>query len=137
MQTENDILMDNRVIGQATVVQKGLYYNISCKCMFDDRKIYRIQVKDDAVTLDLGICVPEANIFTLNRMIPAKKIGQGIQHFYAEPAYPENNITPVSEDQAFEDLDRVINGQLEVTQDQIGITFTDQSQDQQGNDLSP
>ncbi len=61
-------------VGTAQIQQEGLYYRIYCNCKISTEGIHRIVVCDDKNTVDLGICVPEENRFTLTSRIPAKKL---------------------------------------------------------------
>ncbi len=121
-----EIHMDNNVVGNATIYQTGLYYHIHCTCNPPSNEMYRIIMYNDSACVDLGICVPDGDVFTLFTRISAKsfrgdnfkfKMVRGVKGEYVVLAN-----TP------FEHLSRLetarlqkINGQLWIVTDSVPV----------------
>ena len=87
-----DVLLNGSAIGYAKVDREGLYYKFQCNCKFYDHKIYRIKVSDGVTEIQLGICVPEGDRFTLHTKIPIKRLQKGGLLFTAEVQHEKKII---------------------------------------------
>ena len=64
----------DEIVGTASVKKDGLYFLISCKCAFPKEGIYKIDIFSSRPTLHLGTCIPDGDVFTLQKRISAKSI---------------------------------------------------------------
>lgn len=69
-----DIFWNSVKVGSAIISTSGLYSHISCKCRLEHPDVYRISIKSDSGDLFLGVCVPERDLFVLDKKIPSKYI---------------------------------------------------------------
>ena len=116
-----DVFLGDKIVGKATVKQKGLYYEVVCRCTFLDQKKYRILTRCGDLCADLGLCVPCENGFGFTTLVKIRSIGQGNIYFYAIPA--EREFVAVSADSPFCYLQRIRSGEFRVVDGQPGIIF--------------
>lgn len=69
-----DVFLDGNVAGVAHVKRKGLYYFFNCTCKLESKEIHRILLLCKKKEIDLGICVPNGEYFSLNKQIPVNKV---------------------------------------------------------------
>ena len=101
-----DLFMDDRIVGKADVVNEGLYYVIKCTFSLDHDGIYRAIVQTDHECLNLGICVPEGDLFAATVRIPVSKIENDDVRFYIVSIDAKRaQGHPVSEDAPFDFLE--------------------------------
>ena len=130
-------------VGTARAEKQGLYFCFSCRCRLPEEGMYRIHVVSDGVREDLGICVPMEGAFGIDKMIPAKRLGEEALTFemvhiewtppaaeLSKPAVLEEEkpepvqiFIPVSEEEPFEHLDELENAVMEVRDDVPGIVI--------------
>ena len=98
-----------KTVGSADVIVEGLYYKICCHCQIPKSGMYRIYVVGDRCELDLGICVPVADTYTLVKRIPKKQIGNSLLSFYVREKTDTKftNEFAVYEDRPFEHIDQL------------------------------
>ena len=84
-----DIYLNFEKVGFADVVQEGLYYRITCRCKFNNTAVYRVIIKTCRDIINLGICIPQNNEYTLTKRIPVKRICSGKLSFFLQDVHPE------------------------------------------------
>ena len=100
MEGKNDVRFGNRIVGTVRVYRQGLYYRFCCRCSLSGDVICRLKVRCGEREQDLGILVPMEGGFGLEKMLPAKYLGEGSLEFYLgakgeftsrlySPIYPE------------------------------------------------
>lgn len=121
------ILLGGEPIGQASVEKRGLYYHFFCKCDLSGEVIYRITVQTGEKTENLGIPVPEEDLFTLTAKLPVSRFGEGNMVFRAVPRHAqlEGEFVPLSPDSPFPYLARLQNAFLEKRNGQLGVVLRD------------
>ena len=131
-----DIYKDSKVVGTAQVQRKGLYYQFICSCKPPDKGIYRIWVSDGCDELDLGICVPEGDTYTLTKHLPVKLLkGETFNFTLQSKDWKKTGSTPESE-KLFPHLDMLEQAKLSEVNGQEMIII-EQVQDRQDSDLNP
>lgn len=104
-----EILRGSESIGLAEVTREGLYYRFRCRCKLTGAVIYKITVQMGSNLRDLGVLVPENDIFALETRVPAKYFGTGDPRFFAVPhnKSPAAEFIPISPDEPFVYLARL------------------------------
>lgn len=137
MQWNSEVFWDRQPVGTACVTREGLYYRFRCECRFPDKRGYRLRVCCGSKTLDLGLCVPEGNLFTLSKRIPIKQVGDGEMSFQAMRNIQKASFSPVEENLPFSGIPILQYARLAVNNGQVGIEFKNLSEAQQGNGQNP
>ena len=68
-----DIMCNGVAVGKASVKREGLYYCIHYKCNLPQKGIFRVMVTESHNTYDLGICVPDGDVYSGTTRIPCKR----------------------------------------------------------------
>ena len=110
------IYMNGTVVGRADVKRKGLYYHITCTCKPPSMEFYRVIMYSRSDRMDLGICVPLGDVFTLSVHIPVKYF-QG-DEFIFELAREAKEEYVISNDILFTHLDKLETARLYVANGQ-------------------
>ena len=71
-------------VGTASVSENGLYYRIEAACRPDNNKMLRLKAYCADKVIDLGMLVPEDDLFTLCKDIPKKLIKDEDIRFYLQ-----------------------------------------------------
>lgn len=130
-----DIMMDGISVGQATVEKEGLYYCFACTCIPQKEGVHRIHVCDGENVRDLGICVPDGNVFRLSTRIPVKYFCDGNWSFVLSDTPRIEKVVPVKEDEPFSYLEQLNTARLQNTNGQPEIILPT-VQDQPDSGLS-
>ncbi len=136
MQVTKKVLMDGQTVGTAFITRKGLYLHIRCCCNFPDKKIRRIRMCIENEVFDLGVCIPEKNLFVINKAIPLKRIGAGEISFHVFNI-KDSQFFSLTELDQFNAICKLQNACLSVKNGEAGIMIKDQSQGQRDSDLNP
>ena len=137
-----EIIFGNKTVGNATVKKEGLYYKITCVCNPPSRKLHRITVGNGTTEIDLGICVPDENGFTLSARVPIKQL---LGDNFLFSMVPNDRRSAVSENLegvlvetggVFDRLDQLQTARLRVINGQ-SIIVTGRFQGRRGNDRNP
>lgn len=76
-----DITFESSPVGMAQMEKQGLYYRFVCRCRLPEEGLYRIHVIYGDKREDLGICVPVDGVFGMDKMVSAKRLGEGTPAF--------------------------------------------------------
>jgi len=156
MKEEFSVLYDRTPVGKAEVIRQGLYYRISSRYRLSSGEVCRLIVKWPGGWENIGIPVPEGDGFSLVKKVPVKKIPEADVSFQlipagTDPVEPEqrkdtaedskeevilsvstDEMTkdterrPISEDQPFDDLDRLENARLDTADGQAYAVFDEE-----------
>ena len=120
-----DILRGGEKIGKAQVSKEGLYYRFRCCCALTGDVIYRLTVSCGGKTENLGILIPDADAFRLDRKLPVSRFGKGDPVICAVPGNPEKCgiFAPVYPDEPFRYIAQLRNARMERRDGQIGVTI--------------
>lgn len=134
-----DIYRGGEKIGKAEVKRQGLYYQFHCCCNLTGAVIYRLTVRCDDKTENLGIPVPDGDSYRLKTRIPVSRFRRGEPVFEAVPRHPErmDNWMPISPEEPFAYISRLENALLERRGEQVGITITEEAPTPQDNGQTP
>ena len=122
-----DIHFEGNVVGNATIEIHGLFAEFHCVCRFPVEDVYRITVKYDDAQLDLGVCVPRGDCFTVKKQIPVKQLGTGIPSFIAVNSYRSGErFIPLCEDAPFLNLPQLLQCRFAVKGNVAGIILPNQ-----------
>ena len=141
--------MDNRYhiylgqdkAGEVTVKREGLYYLFQCRCRLPSMPIYCAVLQNGNAQFNLGVCVPDGNIFRTNKRIPAKLLEKPeFSFFLIEKQKNPTKVVPVDPEKPFRYLEELENAYFGRSNGIAQICFEEaKSPDpgQQDNDQSP
>lgn len=117
------VYQNGNVVGEATVIQEGLYYHLICLCRLHSTQIHRVIISCDQKDIDLGICVPMGNSFCLEKRIPVKRIGNGPFAFRVEQrvGIPVGEFFPIVSTQPFLHVSELERARFERRNGEAGI----------------
>lgn len=127
------ILFDNIPVGRAEVKKEGLYYKFVCTCTPPNKEVHKVKVFDGETEIDLGICVPIEQEFTVITRIPIKRLKGDRFSFRLVSGF--NKGIPVATGKQFEYLHKIEAARLQTTNGQPEIII-DSSLNQQDSDPS-
>lgn len=118
-----EIMLGGCVVGEASVVTRGLYYHFDCRCHFAGEVMYRIEASCGEQAEILGIPAPENGEFVLRTKIPVKRLGQGTIQFRAIPKHGRlgGKFVPLSPEEPFRYIKRLQEAVLQVRDGKVGI----------------
>ena len=64
-------------VGSVSLCRKGLYYELSCCCRVNGKKMLRLVMNGAGQTEDFGLLIPQNGRLELTKRIPAKRLGAG------------------------------------------------------------
>lgn len=137
---QHDVLLGNETVGQAAVTSEGLYYHIVCKCNLSGKVMYKLVVKWNNKTENLGILVPHAEAFAVDTKIPVKRAGEGQVCFRVIPKHEKllENFIPICAEEPFAYLSRLENAYLHRTENAVGVVIREAPESSQpGSDQNP
>lgn len=117
------VYCDGQEAGTVEIKKEGLYYCFYGKLALAKNKIWRVIASSEDGEIDLGICLFEDPYYILSRKIPAKYMSG--EHWSFKAVCPDDQrkkIISVSEDQPFEQLERITDG-VYSTEEGSGIIF--------------
>ena len=117
-----DIYLGENVVGQATVLQQGLYYKIRCRCKLSGSVRFHVRVVGTAGEENLGLLIPDGKEFTLSGSVAVKKLGDCLR-FSLTPRHPEGQglFIPLRSNEPFAYLSRLKDCVLTNRDGQSGI----------------
>lgn len=92
------------VVGTATAETEGLYIRFHVACKPPDMQIYRLILLCGSQRMDLGICVPENDLFCIHKRIQSKQLKEGTMEFILEPqdSKKQASFIPLDSNKPFE-----------------------------------
>ena len=87
MEGSYPILQGSESIGTAQIIRQGLYYRFDCHCALTGEVVHRLTVACGGGIHNLGIPVPEGEMFTLRTKLPVKQLGEGMPQFRVQPLH--------------------------------------------------
>ena len=141
--------MDNRYsiylgkdkVGEVVVMREGLYYMFQCHCHLPSMPIYCAVLQNNNAQFNLGVCVPDGNIFRVNKRIPAKLFDKPeFSFFLIEKQRNSTKVVSVDPQKPFRYLEELENAYFGQSNGVAQIYITDGKSpdpDLRGNDQSP
>lgn len=120
-----DVYFADKFVGKMTVRKSGLYYLFSGKFRFPEKGMYRIYASDGSHDIDLGICVPNDDCFTVFKSVPTKKFAGNILHFTALTSTDKVTFVPISEECPVDCLRKLRNCRYENRNGVAGILISE------------
>lgn len=120
MEITYPILEDGQRVGNAMVERMGLFLRICCKCLPQKTERYKVVLRCDDTTLDLGACRHAEGEFTLERRVSAKGIDKEGMRIEIVPEYDESFV-PLYTDRPFPELRFASSARFCVKEDQPGL----------------
>lgn len=123
MEGKYDIYMGEDRVGEAEVMQQGLYLQISCRCRLSGAIICRVLVFSGDKQENLGTLIPEGEYFCLRTKIPVKRLSQSALRFRAMPRRGTEpaKFVPIYPEEPFAYIHRLKEAYLEIQNGQIGV----------------
>lgn len=109
-----DIQLQNAAVGFAEIAKSGLYYTIHCTCYIPDKDIYKVQLSTNNQQINLGVCIPKAGCFQLEKRIPIKQIhleNAGFQ-LVKSSGNGINQIVAIDPNMPFPEAERIKSGRF-------------------------
>ena len=122
MEGEFEVRQGKQRVGKVQVIPQGLYVRIICRCHIQGDQVRRLYAQTEDGRESLGVLVPEADGFFLDRRIPAKRLGENVSFLIsAGGGKLEGIFVPISPQEPFAYIDRLKDAFLETRQGSIGI----------------
>lgn len=130
-----EVLWKGSPVGKATIAKEGLFYRVVCNCYLPREGTYRVKITDGNNECNLGICVPDGNMYSCTARVSCKRFNGNSFSFVLTA--PEDNLSvPIGSGTPFMYLDRLSTARLQFTNGQPNIIIAP-SQAPQDNDLNP
>ncbi len=81
-----EVLYEDKSVGKVQVLRQGLYYQFFCRARIPDSRVCRLVAQWEKAWENLGVPVPEGDGFSLDRKLPAKRMGKTAPIFRLVPA---------------------------------------------------
>lgn len=118
------VFYGSSVVGKATVLRRGLYYEVSCRCSVPVKGMYYIVVSCGEKQEDLGILVPEKADFVLKTRFPISRLGEGQLHFeMLEKGKSSGEFIPIREKEPFPCIEKLKYAHLETREGVLGAVI--------------
>lgn len=120
-----DIYYLGKAIGKAEVTQQGLYHCITCRCRLPKDSVHRIYVSDGGKNTCLGVCMPDGDIFTLEKKIPRKYMSGLDLEFYVDEQIKEvkRKFIPISPEEPVAVIDKLRHARFAVRDNTACLEF--------------
>lgn len=103
------------IIGEARVSRQGLYYDIRCACKCCGDSAVRAVVQCGDQKADLGILVPEGNVYAASTRIAVSKLGTGFFRFFVQSKHgtEQQPLVPIKPEEPFAYISQLENIRLQ------------------------
>ncbi len=120
------VLHGDASVGQVRVTRRGLYYYFSCRLRLPQGCVYRLELICGGKTENLGVPVPEEDLFVLTKSIPVSRLdGKPIFRIRPKQESWQGRFVPIGPEEPFAYLDRLKNAYLSRQGKQLGIVITE------------
>lgn len=117
-----DIYFKNEPIGIAYVESAGLYTHFKCRCNFPAKGSYRVIAQYSTSQIDLGLCVPQDNLFVTNAKVATKKLNTEIPYIFAmDTKYSDQTFIPVDPKKEFGYITKLEKARFSILKNIRGI----------------
>lgn len=122
MEGKYTIFYRGKQIGQVLVDREGLYYHFRCKCKFEEDAVCKLMYQYNNDSYVLGIMVPEADVFVMEKRIAIKHFEEGTPYFFIpwDTASERGMFVPISPDEPFGYLAKLTDAFLSYKNGRIG-----------------
>lgn len=121
------VWLNGEVAGSVCITKEGLYTRFLCQCRLPDNHIYRLSLSCNGQKTDLGICVPQGEYYTVNKIVKSRQIGDGEMCFQIIPTTEKtkDSFIPLLPNQPFDYISKIENMILCVDNDGYGVLIED------------
>ena len=115
------------LVGKVEVRKQGLYYRFFCRCQMSGDVVCRLMVSCGGKQENLGVLVPVKDGFSLGKLVPCKRFGQGKPEFQLVPRHEPSTGTfiPIHPEEPFAYITRLKDAYFERRYGQAGIVLAD------------
>ena len=85
MEGNYELCIGKNAVGKVQVLRQGLYYRFICFCKLSGDVVYRLKVRCDDATENVGILVRNGDAFSLDKKVPVSHLGEGKMEFLLMP----------------------------------------------------
>ena len=119
-----EVFLGDKPAGKLQITREGLYYRLTCHCQVPKDMIYRLFAVSDTGRENLGVVVPEADGYILEKRIPVKKLQKSTCFLLSPRTEKEaGKFVPVYPEEPFSYISQLETAFLEVRSDQPGICW--------------
>ena len=104
-----DVWMPDKIAGQVMVSREGLYYRFLCTVKIPKESHYHVMAQADSGIIDLGLCVPQGDLFVLSTKMPVKRFDKR-EYRYVLSEKTVKQVIPVFVDKPFVCLNKLTEG---------------------------
>ncbi len=124
---EQAVYFNDSPVGTVQIKKEGLYYQFSSQCRLKERKMYRLILSCGESTRDLGILVPEGDVFTHRKRLPVKTFPAADFHFslQCEDGGKAEKRLVVKEDEPFAGISMLENAVLSSHDGEMTVVIRD------------
>lgn len=90
-----DIFYNGRIVGEASVIEEGLYNHIHGVCGLPGKLLYRLYVECNNVKINLGTCIPDKGFYALDKRISRVTFTSDALKFYIIEGENEKSDTVI------------------------------------------
>lgn len=110
MERTYPVTKNGQTIGSVIIEEEGLYYHLHCTCKLSVMQRVSLYANND----ELGLLVPEGEVYCLSKKIPRKKLSEDqIQFYLMDRNESEKSVLiPVSSGEIFPAIDKVRKAQF-------------------------
>lgn len=115
MERTYPVTKNGQTIGSVIIEEEGLYYHLHCTCKLPVMQRVSLYANND----ELGLLVPQGEVYCLSKKIPRKKLSEDqIQFYLMDRNESEKSVLiPVSSGEIFPAIDRIGKAQFVRTAD--------------------
>lgn len=101
-----EVWLKDMIAGEVLITREGLYYRFLCTVRLPKESRYHLVAYSEVKNVDLGLCIPQGEIFVLSTKIPIKRF-DNCRYRYILTAKAEKQVIPIFENQPFTHLNRL------------------------------
>jgi hypothetical protein len=122
---EYEVMFGKDRAGKVQVLKEGLYYRFCCRCRISGDVVCRLLVRCGEKEENLGVVVPIADGFGLDKRLPVKNLGEGEMQFCLMPKREgmPGKFIPIYPEEPFAYIARLKDAFLARQNGQIGIVI--------------
>lgn len=128
MEGTYEVTSAGQAVGTVMVSRQGLYCHFACRCHLTGEIMFRLILKQEGQSYDLGILIPRDGCFGLDTRLAAKTLGEGIPQFFLKPKHGQlqPGAIHVCPEEPFAYLDRLENAYLITRGEEKWIDFREE-----------
>ena len=122
-----EVLLGDKPAGKLRIIREGLYYRLTCRCIVPEDTVYRLYSVVDNRRENLGVVVPDADGFFLEKKIPVKRLEHCTGFILSSRSADETGkFVPIYPEEPFSYIVHLESAFLEVRNGQAGAYWKQQ-----------